>query len=105
MPRAANDGALAALRKARIEETAAALGRSWAEHCRRDLRLDGRPASGGWPGTMREARLRVGFSLVLETRGRRSVLAITEEERELAVRTAYSSARDEWRRHADPEPP
>jgi hypothetical protein len=35
----------------------------------------------------------------------RRMNAINEAERELAVRTAYASARDEWRRHLDPEAP
>ncbi|WP_437716756.1 hypothetical protein WME95_10630 [Sorangium sp. So ce327] len=35
----------------------------------------------------------------------RKMPAITGVERELAARTAYSSARDEWRRHTDPEIP
>lgn len=97
--------ASASARRASIEQSAAALGRTWAEHFRRDLHREGRAASGGWPGTLREARSRVGLTLVLEVQGRRSVLSITEAEREIAVRMAYSSARDEWRKHVEPEPP
>ena len=82
---------VATARRAHIQEAAAALGKIWADHFRRDLHREGRAASGGWPGTLREARARVGLN-------------ITEAEREVAARTAYSSARDEWRKHAEPEP-
>ncbi|MFT3772950.1 MAG: hypothetical protein QM820_46790 [Minicystis sp.] len=95
----------AAARRAQIEESATALGRTWAKGCRDDLHREGRLASGGWPGTLKEARARIGRDLIVEARGRRKKLVITEAEREIAVRAAYSSARDEWRRHMDPEPP
>jgi hypothetical protein len=35
---------------------------------------------------------------------RRNMPALTDAEREVAVRTVYASARDDWRRHLDPEP-
>ncbi|WP_437752957.1 hypothetical protein [Sorangium sp. So ce1389] len=35
----------------------------------------------------------------------RKMPAITGVERELAARTAYASARNEWRRHIEPETP
>ena len=89
-------------RRAFIQRSATALGRSWAERWREELRREGRPAAGGWPGTLREARSRVGHELPAEMR-RRQMAAITEEERELAARTVYASARTEWRAHADLE--
>lgn len=103
LPRAEGDAASA--RRASIEQSAAAIGRVWAACCRDDLHSEGRPAAGGWPGTLSEARARVGRVLVVEIRGRRNQVTITNAERELAARAAYSSARDEWRRHVDPEPP
>ena len=87
-----------------IEESAIALGQTWAEGWRRDLHREGRPAAGGWPGTLREARTRVQQALLIEMRGRK-MAAITEGEREIAARAAYASARTEWRRHLDPETP
>lgn len=96
--------AKAAARRAFIEETAAALGRSWAEGRRAELHREGRPASGGWPGTLREARGCVERELPRELRGRR-MAAITTKEREIAARATYASARIEWRRRADPEEP
>ncbi len=98
------DDAAAATRRAAIDKSAATLGRAWAEHCRRELHGEGRAASGGWPGTMREARSRVGRTLVLLEDGHNVTFVITEAERDLAAHTAYCSARDEWRKRADPEP-
>src|SRR4051812_23658178 len=72
-------------RRAFITRSATALGRSWGERWREELRREGRPAAGGWPGTLREARSRVGHELPAEMR-RRQMAAITEEERELAAR-------------------
>jgi hypothetical protein len=97
-------GVDASSRHAFIEATAAALGKRWAAGCCCDLHREGRPASGGWPGTLREARALVGRTLPAEMQSR-SMNTITEVERELAVRTAYASARGEWRRHAAGEAP
>jgi hypothetical protein len=93
-----------AARRAFIEEAAAAIGRIWAEGRREELRREGRPAAGGWPGTLREARSCVERSLPLELRERK-MSAITTPEREIATRAIYASARIEWRRHAEPEDP
>lgn len=91
-------------RRTFIEQSAIALGQTWAERWRQDLHREGRPAAGGWPGTLREARTRVERTLLIEMRCRK-MPAITGVERELAARTAYASARSEWRRHLDPETP
>jgi hypothetical protein len=87
-----------------LEASAIALGQSWARRWREDLHREGRAAAGGWPGTLREARTHVEQLLVLEMR-RLKMPLITGAERELAARTAYASARTEWRRHLDPEVP
>jgi hypothetical protein len=92
-------------RRVLIEQTAAALGRTWARGCRDDLHREGRLASGGWPGTLNEARARVGYALTVEAHGRQKKIVINEAERAIAVRAAYASARDEWRRHVEPEGP
>jgi hypothetical protein len=104
-PGADQDGsAQAAVRQRFIEQSANALGQAWARRWRQDLHREGRPAAGGWPGTLREARTQVEITLPGEL-CHRKMPAITGVERELAARTAYSSARDEWRRHTDPEIP
>lgn len=92
-------------RQTTIEAGATALGRTWAARCRHELQREGRAASGGWPGTLSEARARVGRRLVVEQRGRRSELPITDAEREVAARLAYATARAEWLRHVEPEGP
>jgi hypothetical protein len=96
--------AKAAARRTFIEETAAALGRTWAEARRAELHREGRPAAGGWPGTLREARSCVERELQRELKDHR-MTAITTNERELAARATYASARVEWRRCAEPEEP
>jgi hypothetical protein len=87
-----------------IEQSAIALGQTWAERLRHELHQEHRPAAGGWPGTLREARTRVEQALLIEMR-RRKMTAITGAERELAARTAYASARTEWRKRIEPETP
>ncbi|WP_437671077.1 hypothetical protein [Sorangium sp. So ce131] len=91
-------------RRTFIEQSAVALGQTWASRWRQDLHREGRPVAGGWPGTLREARLQVENTLPGELRHRK-MSPITGVERELAARTAYASARVEWRRHLEPEAP
>lgn len=92
----------AAIRRALIEQSAAALGQIWAVGCREELRREGRAVAGGWPGTLREARSRVGYALQQEMQ-RRKMAAMSEEEREIAARTAYASARVEWLKQSEPD--
>jgi hypothetical protein len=89
-------------RRAILEQSAIDLGLRWAEQQRQDLHREGRPAAGGWPGTLREARTRVERDILPEML-RRVMTPVTIEERERAARTAYASARSEWRRHVEPE--
>ena len=93
-----------AARRLFLERSAVTLGQTWAEEWRADLRREGRPAAGGWPGTLREARVRVERFLLAEM-SRRKMAAVTEAEREVAARAAYASARHEWCRQAEPEAP
>ncbi|EYF07679.1 hypothetical protein [Chondromyces apiculatus] len=87
-----------------IEQRAIALGQSWAQGWRRDLQQQGRAVAGGWPGTLREARTYVERALATELRGRK-MTAISTAEREAATKVAYASARNEWRKHVEPEGP
>ncbi len=89
---------------ARFTESAIALGQTWAEERRAELHREGRRASGGWPGTLREARLRVE-RLLSGKLSPRTLAAVTWDEREEAARTAYASARVAWCRRAEPEAP
>lgn len=94
----------AEMRRLFLEQSAITLGQSWADQWRDDLRREGRPAAGGWPGTLREARVRVEHHLLAEVT-RRKMPAVTEAEREVAARKAYASARAQWCRQAEPEAP
>jgi hypothetical protein len=94
----------AEVRRLFLEQSAVTLGRRWAEQWRDDLRREGRPAAGGWPGTLREARARVERHLRVEAANRR-MPAVTDAERELLARQAYASARAEWCLKAEPEAP
>lgn len=87
-----------------LDQRTIALGRAWATQCRDDLQREGRPAAGGWPGTIREARSQVAQGLQGEM-VRRKMAALTEAEHEAAVRSVYAHARAEWRRHMEPEEP
>jgi hypothetical protein len=82
-------------RRAILEEEPAAEAERWAAAWRDDLHRQGRLATGGWPGTIAEARARVTVRLDLELR-RRNLGALTYEERQRATRAMYASARRNW---------
>ena len=77
-------------------------GARWAASFRHELRKQGRPAAGGWPGTMSEARVHVAAYLATELR-RRGMGMLTEQERELAARAVYAAARSHWLMRREPE--
>ena len=74
------------------EADSVALGDAWVEVVRHDLRVDHRPITGGWPGTMTEARARTWAHF----HG-----ALTADELELAARAVYGRARRRWLARAD----
>ena len=87
-------------RRAVLEEMAVSMGKAWAERCREDLRAEGRPVAGGWPGTLPEARARMSRQLPPEL-SRRGMPAPTPPERELCAKAAYASARADWQTHRE----
>jgi hypothetical protein len=91
-------------RRELLEKGAVAVGLRWAEEQRLELHREGRPAAGGWPGTLREARFRTQRFFAAEMR-RHKMSAMTEAEREAVARTAYASARSTWCSRAEPETP
>jgi hypothetical protein len=94
--------ARAGRREALLEQTAVTVGRNWVDQCRHDLHREGRAAAGGWPGTLREARIRMQRYLGEElTRDR--IADVTDSERELLARRAYASARTEWFLKVEPD--
>jgi hypothetical protein len=89
-------------REALLEQTAVTVGRSWVDQCRHDLHLEGRAAAGGWPGTLREARVRMQRYLGDELT-RHRIAGVTDDEREFLARRAYASARSEWFLKVEPD--
>jgi hypothetical protein len=78
------------------------VGRLWAAGLRASLVNEKRRASGGWPGTMREARTHVAISLIpwLHSNGEAPVTSLQCEG---AARLVYASARKMWLENRDPE--
>lgn len=78
------------------------VGRLWAAELRAALVNEQRRASGGWPGTLREARTHVAISLIpwLHSNGQAGV---TSQQCEGAARLVYASARKVWLENRDPE--
>jgi hypothetical protein len=91
-------------RRAVLEEGSDLAGTRWALGFREELRREGRPAAGGWPGTMSEARARVAAHFRSEL-SRRRMQALTHAECEWAARNVYAAARRNWLLHEEPEQP
>ena len=72
---------------------------AWVERVKLDLRRQNRQATGGWPGTMREARARTyAFFTSADAAQQHGVLSATELEH--AVRAVYGRARGQWLAYA-----
>lgn len=76
---------------------AIACGQAWAAELVRSLRSDDREIVGAWPGTLREARMRIRNAM----RSRLELHRIDE-----LARVAYVAARRGWQEvsEVDPEP-
>jgi hypothetical protein len=85
-----------------IRDRATAEGRTWACELRAALAQERRRTSGGWPGTMTEARARVAASVLPWTIPPGQISA-TEETRESAARLLYASARKAWLSNVEPD--
>lgn len=81
-----------------LRELAENEGTSWATSALASLSRDGRDAIGGWPGTMSEARLRIGSRLAPFR------AAMSQPAGEELARVAYHAARRYWQSHALREP-
>ena len=71
-----------------VDDDAIDAGREWAGSVRRLLVEEGRAATGGWPGTMTEARARAGQ---LE-----SPTELSPQERVRLARVLYAAAKENW---------
>jgi hypothetical protein len=94
-PVRASKAVLAGKRLAHLEELAAASGKKWAVALIEQLRIEGRAAAGGWPGTMPEARARVADTVEAAS-SRHGLASTTAPERERAAERLYASARHLW---------
>lgn len=77
------------------EQRVAEAGRAWAESVRKGLRGEGRRASGGWPGTLSEARTRTAYALG-------GVAGVSEDERSRLAHVLYNAARESWLDQREP---
>jgi hypothetical protein len=80
-------------RRAILENAALTAGEQWALSYRDEMRGQGRPIAGGWPGTLSEARARVAACLRLQERHGSTV---TSAELTWLAKTAYARARRQW---------
>jgi len=82
-------------RRVLLTQASPRLGQSWAEGWFEELRRQERPVTGGWPGTMSEARGRTRAHVdALLTQ--RNMPPLTDVELAEAARVAYDSARAVW---------
>lgn len=80
---------------------ARALGAAWAIELQAALRAENRRAAGGWPGTMREASVRIRrLTGTADLMGR---VSLNQQVSEQLTRALYSSAKATWCCHSEPE--
>jgi hypothetical protein len=91
------DPARGGRRRTTLERAAVATGAAWAASFMDDLKKQGRPVAGGWPGTLSEARARIVARMSVDL-GRRYQLS--PDELELMTRTAYLHAKGRWQASA-----
>ena len=86
-----------------VQRGAEQVGQNWASQLRASIQLEHRRASGGWPGTLSEARTQVALFLLpwLQREGQGAV--VTSEQREGVARLVYASARSAWLVERDAE--
>jgi hypothetical protein len=78
-----------------LAEATRRLGRAWAEEWFDDLRRQGRPIAGGWPGTMSEARSRVRHN-VDAMLTKQSLPPMSHDELTEGAQLTYETARSLW---------
>lgn len=78
-----------------LHPIAVAVGEAWVTELVHSLQSDDREIIGAWPGTLREARMRI--RVVLRSK---LDLAVIEE----LARVAYVAARRGWHERAEPDP-
>lgn len=82
-----------------LEDRARAEGFAWVSSSCEELRQQGRPIAGGWPGTLSQARLRVRACV---TGGGPKVTALSRDDVDWLARTVYLTAKAEWLARVEP---
>ena len=94
VPKAARQSSAAkpAARKisAALQRAVQGAGEAWAVDSANALRDEGRQVTGGWPGTISEARQRVRTCALLQG------VCMTSEDLEVLTRVAYETAKKVW---------
>jgi hypothetical protein len=94
-------------RTTQMEQVARRVGRKWATEYRESLVQDHRAPTGGWPGTLTEARA-VAHRSACADGARNCLSGLTAIEKELFARLINTFARSVWLNSATrdaPEPP
>jgi hypothetical protein len=80
-------------RQETLGAVAVAAGHAWVHWWRSELARQGRPMSGGWPGTLSEARRRVLAHAVSQLGADG---ALSDHELTDLARTVFATARADW---------
>ncbi|MFO0692089.1 MAG: hypothetical protein U0230_00900 [Polyangiales bacterium] len=99
-PSPVDDGPSDPTRREFLDRNASSMGLDWAVAIRSALRQQGRPAAGGFPGTMSEVRAHLGLLLGAALRDAR-MAALLPNERDWSARIAYAAARKDWLAHGE----
>lgn len=78
-----------------VDQAVLVAAHAWANACRGALLEEGRRVSGGWPGTLTEARARAGHA-VGRALSSRALPALTNAELGTAAKSTYREARRVW---------
>lgn len=88
------------VRDALLERAVLAVVASWLTNWSDELHREGRGMTGGWPGTLREARARITGQLSGEL-AREGMTALTFEELDRLAKMTYTKAKGEWLAHRE----
>lgn len=80
---------------AALQRAVQSAGETWAVDSANALRSEGRQVTGGWPGTISEARQRVRTCALLLGS------TMTSEDLEVLTRLAYETAKKVWLAHSE----
>jgi len=83
------------MRHAILRDQPLVVGASWAECWFKTMLSEGRSVSGGWPGTVPEARFRARLHCDHELKCR-GLPSLSQEELAAATATTYERAKHDW---------